>query len=334
MTSLLYVCAALAFLFATYLGTATERPRTAHRLLATVFALVAIQFLLAKLQMVQPGHILVQSRIVTAMAIPPLLFLHLECAARELVKLNRKDLVHVIGPILIIILRLIGAGGWAIDATIIMATAFYAGLIFFRAKNGRSDFKDRGSISARALRHWRWMIIGWLSFSVFLDTIIMVEVDQPSALESSIAFLAAVILLIGFFVYALLASLHRTGPMAWVAARMRIATTTAFDIKTLEAHMHDTQSYLDPNLTIVQLARQMSQPQRVISESINHSTGASFSQWINQWRIEEAKALIEDDPDKGLLDIMLSAGFQSKSSFNKSFKDIVGLTPSEWRKQL
>ena len=334
MTSLLYVCAALAFVFATYLGTATERPRTAHRLLATVFALVAIQFLLAKLQMIQPGHLLVPWRIVTAMAIPPLLFLHLECAGRQLVKLDRNDLVHLTGPILIIILRLIGAGGWAIDLTIIIATAIYAGLIFSHAKSGRSNFNGRGSISARALRHWRWMIIGWLCFSVFLDTIIMIEVDQPSALESSIAFSAAVILLILFFVYALLASLHRAGPMAWVAARMRIATTTPFDIKILDAHMHKTKPYLDPNLTIVQLARQMSQPQRVISETINHSTGVSFSQWINQWRIEEAKALIVDDPDKGLLDIMLSAGFQSKSNFNKSFKDIVGLTPSEWRKQL
>ena len=158
--------------------------------------------------------------------------------------------------------------------------------------------------------------------------------SNSPALANSIAFLAAVILLISFFVYALLASLHRTGPMAWVAAKMSIAASTPFDMEKLDAHMLETKPYLDPNLTIVQLSRQMGQPQRVISESINFSTGASFSQWVNQWRIEEAKSLIEDDPDKGLLDIMLSAGFQSKSSFNKSFKGIVGFTPSEWRKQL
>lgn len=333
MTSLLYVCATLAFLFATYLAAATDQPRTAHRLLGAVFALLAIQFLLVKLQMTQPGHFLTQWRVVIAMAVPPLLFLHLECAARKLVSLNGKDLIHLCGPGMIIVLRFMGVGGRVIDLSIIAATLFYAALIFYQGSSGQSDFKDRGPISARALEHWRWMVTAWLSFSAFLDSIIMIEVDQPSALSNSVGFLAAVILLIGFFVYALLSSLHRTGPMAWVASKMRISKLP-LDIKELDAHMHDTKSYLNPDLTISQLARQIGKPQRLISESINHSTGVSFSQWINQWRIQEAKDLIQNDPSKGLLDIMLSAGFQSKSNFNKSFKDVVGMTPSEWRKTL
>jgi len=101
-------------------------------------------------------------------------------------------------------------------------------------------------------------------------------------------------------------------------------------------HMNSKRPYLEPELSLEQLARQLSVKPRALSQVINEMTGQSFFDFINTYRIEEAKRLLSDksDPKITVLEILYEVGFNSKSSFNTIFKRQTGLTPSEFKKKM
>jgi AraC-like DNA-binding protein len=58
----------------------------------------------------------------------------------------------------------------------------------------------------------------------------------------------------------------------------------------------------------------------------------SVSQYVNQLRIREACRLLEET-EQSVTSIMLDAGFQTKSNFNREFRRITGLSPVAWRER-
>ena len=105
-------------------------------------------------------------------------------------------------------------------------------------------------------------------------------------------------------------------------------------LKKLEHHMTNEQPYHDASLTLKKLARQLSLQSRELSILINHHIGQHFFDFVNVYRIEEAKKiLVAEAPSKtSVLDILYEVGFNSKSSFNTAFKKHTGTTPSAFRK--
>jgi AraC-like DNA-binding protein len=109
-------------------------------------------------------------------------------------------------------------------------------------------------------------------------------------------------------------------------------TDSASDIQRVIGHMRDTKPYLDPALNLPRLADQLALVPRELSELINSAAGLHFFDFVNEFRISEAKEKLISDPKLSVLDIMLDVGFSSKSSFNTAFKKQTGLTPSAFRK--
>jgi AraC-like DNA-binding protein len=70
-----------------------------------------------------------------------------------------------------------------------------------------------------------------------------------------------------------------------------------------------------------------------LSQVINSRSGGSFYDLINTYRIEAAKTLLrtEDGQRRKMLDIALSVGFSSQSTFYHQFKKLTGVTPSMYR---
>ena len=101
----------------------------------------------------------------------------------------------------------------------------------------------------------------------------------------------------------------------------------------LLTYMRESKPYLNPELTLVDLARQTDIGRNQLSQVINAGIGDNFYHLINQYRIEEVKRLIDADTKKQytLLALANDAGFRSKSSFNHIFKKETGLTPSQYR---
>ncbi len=106
-------------------------------------------------------------------------------------------------------------------------------------------------------------------------------------------------------------------------------------IEKLKHKMTSEKPYLDPNLTLLQLATNIEIPSNYLSQVINETFGLNFFDFINQYRVEEVKAKIVDRKfdSYSLLGIAFESGFNSKSAFNRIFKKSTGLTPCEYKKK-
>ncbi|WP_254426720.1 helix-turn-helix transcriptional regulator [Rhodanobacter sp. C06] len=91
--------------------------------------------------------------------------------------------------------------------------------------------------------------------------------------------------------------------------------------------------YLEPALSIGQVAKRSGYPEYLVSAVINRRFGGTFWDYINRLRVEAARACLADAGDtRSILDIAYACGFTSKSTFNAAFKRQVGDTPSAYRK--
>jgi AraC-like DNA-binding protein len=99
-------------------------------------------------------------------------------------------------------------------------------------------------------------------------------------------------------------------------------------------YMEDQKPYIDSELTLDQLAGQLSLKAKLLSHVINEVLGQNFFDFVNRYRIQEARRLLTNPEDKKLtvLEVLYQVGFNSKSSFNTLFKKYTGLTPTEFRK--
>ncbi|NTS77497.1 helix-turn-helix transcriptional regulator [Catenovulum sp. SM1970] len=96
--------------------------------------------------------------------------------------------------------------------------------------------------------------------------------------------------------------------------------------------MEGEQLYLQPQLTLTQLSEHIKASRHDISCLLNIELKLNFYDFINGFRVNEAKRLLEQSQSK-ILAVAFDSGFSSKSNFNKLFKEHTGYTPSEYRKQ-
>lgn len=101
-------------------------------------------------------------------------------------------------------------------------------------------------------------------------------------------------------------------------------------MKRLIAFMEKEKPFLDNELNIYKLAKNIDVPSHSLSQVFSVGIGKSFYDFINEYRVEEFKRRIKLKQNKEytLLAIAMDSGFNSKSSFNRVFKNITGQTPS------
>ena len=92
--------------------------------------------------------------------------------------------------------------------------------------------------------------------------------------------------------------------------------------------------YLNPDLTLSELSRQVRCNSNQMSRIINEHYQLNFNDYLNRLRIEHASQCLKTDQEKTLLEIMYASGFNSKSVFNQAFRKFTGLTPSAYRRQM
>lgn len=98
----------------------------------------------------------------------------------------------------------------------------------------------------------------------------------------------------------------------------------------------DEKSYLEPGLSITDLARKLAMPQYRLRALINQRLGyRNFNALLHEYRIKDACAMLTDPDSNNLpiLTIALTVGYQSIAPFNQAFRDLKGMTPSAYRQQ-
>jgi AraC-like DNA-binding protein len=104
-------------------------------------------------------------------------------------------------------------------------------------------------------------------------------------------------------------------------------------LATLEQLMTGQKSYLNPNLSLAQLAKRAGCTQAMVSQVLNDKLSRSFNTYVNEYRIAEAKQLLTDEPQLNLDIVAERCGFNSSSTFFSTFKKVVGQTPASFRAQ-
>ena len=109
------------------------------------------------------------------------------------------------------------------------------------------------------------------------------------------------------------------------------------DYKLYEAllHLMETEKpFLSSDLSLFSLANQLSVSAHNLSFIINEYSGENFNQFVNRYRVEEAKKMIVNSKNNHLsiLGIGFEVGFNSKSVFNTTFKKLTNQTPNEFKK--
>jgi AraC-like DNA-binding protein len=107
-------------------------------------------------------------------------------------------------------------------------------------------------------------------------------------------------------------------------------------LEALRELMLQKKPYLDPEITLQKLALQASIPEKELSLLINHHLNKHFFDFINEYRINDAKNMLQDPEQDRLtvLEILYSVGFNSKSSFYTAFKKETNQTPTAYRKSI
>jgi AraC-like DNA-binding protein len=106
-------------------------------------------------------------------------------------------------------------------------------------------------------------------------------------------------------------------------AQMRLAS--------LEKLMKEQKLFKNPNLKLQDLAADMNLSVHQLSQFLNDHLGKNFTHFINEYRIQEACNLLENDSLLSIEGIGDEVGFNSKSTFFSTFKKLKGVTPATYK---
>ena len=97
--------------------------------------------------------------------------------------------------------------------------------------------------------------------------------------------------------------------------------------------METEKIYMDSELSLTHLAEKIDVSTNHLSMLLNEYIGKNFYDYINNFRVEEVKSRLRDPSyqKQTLSSIGGDCGFNSKSAFNRIFKNLTGKTPSEFQ---
>lgn len=219
----------------------------------------------------------------------------------------------------------------------VMTLAFVASAMYWTLKGWRADLVDDRRIL-------RWFIIGVQGALIF--SVVFVEnflLDGGSSgyataqtiIVSSIAFLAMGMLLVAMrFDYVSLGNVIRK--VTELTEEVEPESRAPFDKDSFNKVFKGRKLYREAGLTISMLAKKLNLPEYRLRAFIHKQLGyRNFNAMLHKYRIEDATDALADKekPNVPVLTIALSVGYQSITPFNNAFRQIMGVTPSEYRKR-
>jgi AraC-like DNA-binding protein/cbb3-type cytochrome oxidase subunit 3 len=97
--------------------------------------------------------------------------------------------------------------------------------------------------------------------------------------------------------------------------------------------MNERKIFLDTDLSVVKLSKVMKIPSYHLTQLFSLRIGKNFNQFVNTYRVNFACVIIDSTEDIKIDTLISECGFNSKTSFNRHFKMIMGIAPSEYYAQ-
>ncbi len=234
---------------------------------------------------------------------------------------------------------------WSIkilEASVIVQVTFYIALILRRLEQHRIELVQLfASTEHLELRWVRWLAV-FLIVYAFVSLISAIA-DNPILLEPWESMIDLALL---WFVIAWglrqklglateLAATHefnQKGDSRYKHSGLTEDQRRAI-AKKIAIGMQQANLYRDPGLSLRSLSKHIVELPSYVSQALNQEIGESFFDYVNRWRVEEAKQRL-DDSTLTVLAIAEEVGFNSRSSFYNAFKKTTGQTPSAYKKSL
>lgn len=241
----------------------------------------------------------------------------------------------VVSPLIILLLMLIYP--LAIDFALITLFVGYAVAIIALGRSGPDGLDEARFASVAPAHRALYIAAGALCLSACFDFLVLLDFEWTRG--ANVAAIVSNANLLGLFLIGLTASVaegSKVEPEAGTEAPSDTPVPPSTEdrevMERLEHIMQKDRLYRDENLNLTRLSRRLGLPSRQISNAINRSANMNVSQYVNQLRIREACRLLEET-EQSVTSIMLDAGFQTKSNFNREFRRITGLSPVAWRER-
>jgi AraC-like DNA-binding protein len=200
-----------------------------------------------------------------------------------------------------------------------------------------SGFRDDLLEGRRRFRLW---IVAVIAFAIFAS-LLAEEIDHVEAgnvLRACFAFFATLLVLFWLVKFSHEALAFETTLVETSKAPVEHAVDPRDQaaLARLNAEMEADRAFLDPDLSVGSLAKRVGIPEHQLRALINRGLGhRNFSSYVTGLRIAHAKAALAD-PEKArqqILRISMDSGFASLATFNRVFKALEGVTPTDYRKK-
>nr|WP_319570368.1 helix-turn-helix domain-containing protein [uncultured Draconibacterium sp.] len=225
----------------------------------------------------------------------------------------------------------------------LVCNVYYISRIFILLKRHQLNIKNNFSFSERIDLEWvRCLIVGYifvfiatLLLSVFFNT---KQIDIVSSNQVIYYLLCVFVFFVGYNGYkqGAFLSVRRTNSINSPKAIPKEKSQNEIFISRLQQFMLEKKPFLNPTLTLNQLAQDLDVPPYYLSQILNSELNYNFFDFVNNFRVEEFKKNLElkSNYNYTLLAIALDSGFNSKASFNRIFKNRTGITPSQYQKSI
>lgn len=289
----------------------------------------------------------------------PLLYLYVKSLSRPDFKLLRKDIVHVI-PFLIHFIFLTfsfhiksaemkrfimeNGGIYTKEVKIIYRcflysyTLVYSFAAFPIIKNYNLELRNKFSSAISKNLNWMNFIVTGFIFKTGFD--IWYKIAESGSTSRIIAIYSSCIILFIFLNVMIYMGLKH--PFIWSGVspnvnKKKLALSKSLQDKYLEklfSYTREYKPYLNPDISIEELANNVNIPARTLSWILNQRLNQNFNDFINSLRVKESERIFREIESnrKTIQEVLFEVGFNCKSSFNAAFKKHTNMTPTEFRK--
>ncbi len=282
----------------------------------------------------------------------PLVYLFIRAVLKQ-ITFKISDLFFLVAPLLIVILNIpfyllktsnkievlltgtLNDYSWMPNGTIwviIVIMFFYAFLTYHH-------FGPHRNIGFREYKWLKWFLGSYLGFTVLFSSYIFLTrfgLMNPAydyLVDIAIVFFIAVLSFFGFVQPEVFEGKSIKDMIPFVKYKKTgLSDTLSIEMKDkLSEIMNRNKPYLESTLRLDDLSRQLNLSRNHTSQIINQHFNLSFFDFVNKYRVEEAKKLLAQNTENfTITQIAYDAGFNNRASFYKAFKKFENLSPTQY----
>ncbi len=292
----------------------------------------------------------------------PILYFYIRSFISDSFRFGRKDFIHLIPVAVYVsyhgITQLLGLASCAPGGEMESTDNAYSSISTFMKFGILAAYTFAGASLVRQVRYntqldkkkkisvYNWLesiirgVVFLLSLTLLIEVLFYFDIPFAVAKESLINVIVTIFILTFIYIWNRY-SFVLLGPMIYEKEKERYKSgleETELDknYATITNFLEKSEAYLDKDLTLKKMSSLTGLSEHLISETVNRKANKSYSDFINAYRVQCFLEKIEAGEHKTntLLGIALECGFNSKSTFNRAFKQFSNQTPSAYIQEL